>query len=110
MRRRRPHVRLDEERETGPLDLPDPAPGSDELSARLERHEQLWRALDHLAGHHRSVLLLKDVSDLPYAEVAAILDIPVGTVASRVHLARRALREALTERDAPAGAPETVAA
>jgi RNA polymerase sigma-70 factor (ECF subfamily) len=109
-RSRRSHVRLDEERESGPRDLPDPAPASDDLSDRRERYEQLWRALDRLSEHHRSVLLLKDVSDLSYAEVAAILGVPVGTVGSRVHLARRALRDALAERDEPVSASGGVAA
>jgi RNA polymerase sigma-70 factor (ECF subfamily) len=54
--------------------------------------------LDALAGvspEHRGVVLLAVVRDRPYADVAAALDIPVGTVKSRVHHALRGMRRGL---------------
>jgi RNA polymerase sigma-70 factor (ECF subfamily) len=55
----------------------------------------LQAALDTLEPDHRSVVLLRDMEDLDYDEIADILDIPRGTVKSRLHRARVALARAL---------------
>lgn len=60
-------------------------------------HELLWRALQRIGEEHREVLVLKELQGFRYGEIAAILGIPEGTVASRLYYARRALREALAE-------------
>jgi RNA polymerase sigma-70 factor, ECF subfamily len=52
-------------------------------------------ALHSLSAVHREVVLLVDADGLTYAEAAGVLDIPVGTVMSRLHRARRALRQRL---------------
>ncbi len=62
----------------------------DEAIARLSL-DQLLVALDHLSAHHREVLVLCFIDDLPYGDVAEILSIPVGTVKSRVSTARAKL-------------------
>lgn len=49
------------------------------------------RALERLSEEHRSILALRVEGDLPYAEIASALDIPVGTVMSRLARAREAL-------------------
>ena len=53
------------------------------------------RALREVPEDFRAVLILADVHDLPYEEIAAILEIPVGTVKSRVHRGRIALARAM---------------
>lgn len=53
--------------------------------------------LEHLSLEQREVLLLVGLEQLDYAEVATILDIPVGTVMSRLARAREALRRTLQE-------------
>jgi RNA polymerase sigma-70 factor (ECF subfamily) len=63
------------------------------LSAEVD--ENLRRALDELPLAFRVVVQLVDVEELSYAEAAEALDIPVGTVMSRLHRARRRLRQAL---------------
>lgn len=68
----------------------DPAP-EDALLATAAR-EQLAAAVARLAPLHREVLVLAFVQELSYAEIAAALDIPVGTVKSRLNHAKRALR------------------
>ena len=60
-----------------------------------EVDEDLRRALDELPPAFRVVVQLVDVEELSYAEAAEALDIPVGTVMSRLHRARRRLRQAL---------------
>ena len=56
----------------------------------------LDRAIDSLPDHYRAVLVLRDVEDLPNAEIAEAIGESVASVKSRVHRARMALREQLT--------------
>jgi RNA polymerase sigma-70 factor, ECF subfamily len=63
------------------------------LDAMLEG--PLVEALEALSTAHRQVVLLVDADGLTYAEAAGVLDIPVGTVMSRLHRARRSLRRRL---------------
>ena len=57
--------------------------------------EEVITALNSLPDHYREVSLLADVHDLSYKEVAEILDIPIGTVMSRLHRARQQLKSVL---------------
>jgi RNA polymerase sigma-70 factor (ECF subfamily) len=57
--------------------------------------EDLERALQALPDAFREAVVLRDVQELSYAEIAAALGIPVGTVMSRIHRGRALLREAL---------------
>lgn len=70
-------------------------------SARLERLElasAVQSGLAELSAEHRSVLVLKEMEGLSYAEIAEALGIPSGTVASRLYNARLALKKVLVER------------
>jgi RNA polymerase sigma-70 factor (ECF subfamily) len=58
-------------------------------------HEDLDRALAALPEHHRVVVLLADVEGFKYSEIAEALDVPVGTVRSRLARARCALQRTL---------------
>ena len=64
------------------------------VDAALQRMV-LLDALSRVSPEHRGVVLLAVVRDRPYADVAAALDIPVGTVKSRVHHALRGMRRSL---------------
>ncbi|MDX2037081.1 MAG: sigma-70 family RNA polymerase sigma factor [Isosphaeraceae bacterium] len=69
-----------------------------EPSSSLERAEldrAVQSALDALAPDHRAVIVMKEFDGLRYEEIAALLDVPVGTVRSRLHRARHDLRERL---------------
>ncbi|KAF0242951.1 MAG: RNA polymerase sigma-70 factor ECF [Planctomycetota bacterium] len=57
--------------------------------------DDVRRALDDLPPQHRIVVLLADIEGFKYREIASILRIPIGTVMSRLHHARRHLRRAL---------------
>lgn len=61
-----------------------------------ERQALVRSALAALPTEYRTVLVLKEMEDLKYEEIAAIVDCPVGTVRSRIHRARIELRAKLT--------------
>jgi RNA polymerase sigma-70 factor, ECF subfamily len=67
---------------------------ADDLSAVVDR-DQLERGFRRLSIDHRTVLVLHHYLDLPLDQVAEMLGVPVGTVASRLHYAMRGLRSAL---------------
>ena len=92
-RKRRPEVALEPLVETGAQW----ASGSDpvEDAAASERDERLASAYSALSEEHRGVLALRVVEDLSYDEIARALDVPVGTVMSRLSRARAELRSRL---------------
>lgn len=74
-----------------------PEAGPEERLARRQLQRRIWRALHELTPAHREILVLRDYQDLSYNEIAAVLEIPAGTVMSRLHAARRSLRRVLEE-------------
>lgn len=64
---------------------------------RAEEDERLHQALAKLSNEYRLVLILRDIEELSYEQIAEILDIPIGTVRSRLHRARLELRRLLEE-------------
>ncbi len=84
----------------GGIDPLDDSDGSQPGQA-LERAEQegrIQKALNRLSPEHRAVLVLKEMEGQKYETIAAILQVPVGTIRSRLHRARMELRDIL-ERD-----------
>jgi RNA polymerase sigma factor (sigma-70 family) len=73
----------------------DPGPGPVELTEQELTQERLLRAWERLGEEHRMVLSLHDVEDYTLPELAQIMDIPLGTLKSRLHRARARLRELL---------------
>ena len=65
------------------------------LTAENERARRVWAAIGTLSRPHREILVLRDYHDLQYGEIAEVLDVPVGTVMSRLHRARSTLRARL---------------
>jgi len=65
------------------------------LAERNERRDALWHSVMRLSAPFREIILMKHFQDMSYKEIAAALGIPIGTVMSRLHSARRALRETL---------------
>ncbi|MCU1364708.1 MAG: putative polymerase subfamily sigma factor [Ilumatobacteraceae bacterium] len=99
-RRRRPLTGLDatghgrdDAGDSGPVEHADPDSGV-RIDAIGDR-ALLDRALAGLAEDFRVPVVLRDVGDLDYAEIAAVLDVPVGTVKSRIARGRAALAVAL---------------
>ena len=89
--------RRDWRHDDGHADLDEiPEPRHEPMALAADRMD-LQRALSALPLPMREVLLLVTVEEYTYAEAAAILDVPVGTVMSRLHRARERLRELMTE-------------
>lgn len=78
-----------------PIEPRDPRPSPEAVTARRQLQGIVWSCVQGLDPRYREVLVLRDYQDFSYAEIAATLKIPRGTVMSRLHRARRMLREAV---------------
>lgn len=76
---------------------PDSSPTPEESANRLMQQRRLHDALKRLPGAMREVVLLSKFAELSHAEIASLLQIPSGTVASRLHQALGRLHELLSE-------------
>lgn len=76
-----------------------PSPEDDLLQRRMQR--EVWRGLRLLPDSQREILVLRDYQDLSYQEIADQLNVPIGTVMSRLHRARKALAEHLSSAGGP---------
>jgi RNA polymerase sigma-70 factor (ECF subfamily) len=86
---------------TGPEE--DPA----ERVAETEALGTLEEALGRLEDEYRVAVVLKDIEEMDYATIAEILEVPVGTVKSRIHRGRARLRELLTAKEPERGRVRT---
>ena len=77
------------------LEVADPAPSPHQQAERLELRDALARGLGALSPEHRQVLLLRELQGLTYEEIAAALELDLGTVKSRIARAREKLRKYL---------------
>ena len=77
--------------------IQDPMPNPENSLIQKERSENLQDMLRALPLATRNVLVLREYGELSYHEIAAILDIPIGTVMSRLNYARTRLRDLLKE-------------
>ncbi len=77
----------------------------EQLLTRATLDADLQQALDDLPDAFRQAVWLRDVEELSYADIARVLDVPIGTVMSRISRGRRALFEGLQSRRAEAGRP-----
>ena len=72
-------------------------PSVEENTIQRESNESLWRAVQRMDAKHRIPIVLRYIHDLSVAEIAHILQIPEGTVHSRLNTARRKLHAVLKE-------------
>ena len=72
-----------------------PAVAPTHEAALTSGHEDITRALEALPEVFRTAVLLRDIEEFSYGEIAGILDVPVGTVMSRIHRGRALLRRTL---------------
>ena len=74
----------------------EPSPSEERVLSRLSQNHVV-EALADLQHDFRDVVVLVDIGDFSYAEAAQILDIPIGTVMSRLHRGRRMLKKELAD-------------
>jgi RNA polymerase sigma-70 factor, ECF subfamily len=77
----------------------------DERLRRRERQATLNTLLDTLDSEHRVVVVMFEIEDQSCADIAELIGVPVGTVHSRLHTARRKLSQAAERRRLQGGAP-----
>ena len=77
------------------LEVPDTAPSPQEQAERSELRQQIEAGLQALTPDHRQVLLLREMHQLSYDEIAQTQDVDVGTVKSRINRGRKQLRNFL---------------
>jgi RNA polymerase sigma-70 factor (ECF subfamily) len=91
--RRTPADPLDDKRQIADERNPDP----ETIALRIDDVRQVERALRALPESHRVLLVLRELEDLSYREVAEVLDVPLGTVMSGLSRARQAFKRALED-------------
>ena len=83
--------------ELGDYDEPDSAPGSDAQLIRAEEDGIVAKALKSLPEEQKQILLMSFMENIPQSEIAARLQMPLGTVKSRMRLAYRRMRGQLEQ-------------
>ncbi len=96
-RKHRPSLSLDQSREAGGHEPLYSGEAPHDRMLRSERVLRVQRALATLTEDHRTILVLREIDGLAYEDIAEILELPVGTVRSRLFRARMQLREELRE-------------
>lgn len=86
-----------DDEDSAPLQLVDDDVDIEGDARHKQLQRRLWSALHELTSAHREIIVLRDYQDLSYAEIAEALDIPLGTVMSRLHGARKKLRSILQD-------------
>ncbi|MBV8842309.1 MAG: sigma-70 family RNA polymerase sigma factor [Bryobacterales bacterium] len=87
LRKRKPDVTMDLDQ----LEPSDRSPNPEQALLEQSRREQVRRAIARLEPEFREALVLREIEGLSYKEIAAVLEIPAGTVMSRLSRARQRL-------------------
>lgn len=96
-RKRKPTASVEQAREAAGQEPVARDCGPSDRMERQERVEQVQAALALLSEEHRAVLVLREIDGCCYETIAEMLEMPVGTVRSRLHRARMELREHLKQ-------------
>ena len=97
--RRHPAMQsIDDEMEEGGIPLADPARGPEELAVAADEGRQVATGLAQVPQVFREAVVLRDLEELSYEEIAEVLGVRVGTVRSRIARGREQLRLLLEKR------------
>ncbi len=96
-RKKRSTLSIEQARETSGIEPKDNEVGPHGKREVNERRGQVREAIAELNEEHRAVLVLREIDGCCYDTIAEILDVPIGTVRSRLHRARLQLRDQLKE-------------
>jgi len=80
------------------MQLADNEPGPDEISEKNQLKKLVREAMDLLPPEHRQVLILRDLLDMTYKDIAHTLNINEGTIKSRINRARESLKKVIIGR------------
>lgn len=97
-RRKRPAASLEQQRELAGTEPMDTRETAEDQAIRDEDAQVLYESMRTLADEHRQILILREFDGRSYEEIGEICDLPVGTVRSRLHRARKQLLEAMKQR------------
>ena len=78
-------------------ELPSIAPDTDEVAQSEFIEKKIQAAIQRLPLHFRTVTILRDIQELSYEEISKIVDVPLGTVKSRINRARIQLQKELID-------------
>jgi RNA polymerase sigma-70 factor (ECF subfamily) len=92
-RKKRSYLHLEQLKEKGF------EPSNQSSYSKVEAKDIVWQAMDCLDSKHRSVVVLRYLHEMPYEEISKTLDIPLGTVKSRLNTAMRVMRRKLVRED-----------
>jgi RNA polymerase sigma-70 factor (ECF subfamily) len=96
-RRKRPVLSVDEIRDATGREPVDGGEGPGERLDHQQRQRQVREAISQLSEEYRAVVVLREIEGFCYETIAEILDLPIGTVRSRLHRARLQLRDQLKD-------------
>lgn len=105
-RTRRPHMSIEQARDQIGAEPVDPGDGAEAALLRKERCRQVRDAIARIKEEYRAVLVLREMDGCCYETIAEILDLPIGTVRSRLHRGRLQLMEELKETVAAEKTPD----
>ena len=75
--------------------IADTAPSTEQIINTNETRKQIADAINQLSSDHRAVIILRELENMSYDDIAAVLKCPVGTVRSQINRARKKLQEIL---------------
>jgi RNA polymerase sigma-70 factor (ECF subfamily) len=79
------------------FDMADDRPNAEQSMMNTSLSEEMQAALDSLTPEQRTLVILADVENVPYKEIAEMLDKPVGTIRSRLHRTHKLIRHRLEQ-------------
>jgi RNA polymerase sigma-70 factor (ECF subfamily) len=94
-RRRKPIASVDAAKEAAGEEPLDEGEGPEDVVLSQERVEHVQSALNSLGEDHRAILALREIEGCAYEEIAEILELPIGTVRSRISRARNQIKDRL---------------
>lgn len=80
------------------LQIEEESPGPDELAEKKQLKELVRDAIESLSDEHKQVLILRDIMDMSYKEIANMLNVNEGTIKSRINRARAGLKKIIMQR------------
>lgn len=80
-------------------EIPDSSLSADRIYEQKEFNQYIQKKLDEMKPEHKTAIILRDVMELSYEEIASVLDCSIGTVKSRISRARVILQKKLGDRE-----------